>query len=189
MVFGISVFTRVALFILLSVFLVIYSWRSLRDFKSHGFYRFFAWEAMLALILLNLNYWFFQPFSIHQIISWLWLILSLFLVIEGVRLLRMVEKSESGRSDPSLKGFEKTTELVKTGIYRYIRHPLYSSLLFLCWGAFFKRPGWAALALAVIATFFLTITAKIEEAENSRFWGETYREYMKQTRMFVPYLF
>lgn len=189
MAFGIPVFTRVALFILLSVFLVLYSWRSLRDFKSHGFYRFFAWEAILALILLNLNYWFFQPLSIHQIISWLLLITSLFLVIEGVRLLRMVEKSGSRRSDPSLREFEKTTELVKLSIYRYIRHPLYSSLLFLCWGAFFKYPNWPGVGLAVIATFFLTITAKIEEAENIRFWGETYREYMKETRMFIPYLF
>jgi protein-S-isoprenylcysteine O-methyltransferase Ste14 len=180
---------RVALFIVLSIFLVFYSRQSLRSPKSHGFYRFFAWEAMSVLILLNLNYWFFQPFRIHQIISWLLLIASLFLVIEGVRLLRVVEKSESERSDPSLKGFEKTTELVKTGIYRYIRHPLYSSLLFLCWGAFFKHPDWSGAGLAVVATFFLTVTAKIEEAENIRFWGDTYREYMKQTRTFIPYLF
>jgi protein-S-isoprenylcysteine O-methyltransferase Ste14 len=177
------------LFLILSVFLALYSWRALRNPQSHGFYRFFAWEAILALILLNLNYWFFKPFNVHQIISWLLLITSLFLVIEGVRLLRMVEKSENQRNDPSLRGFEKTTELVKISIYRYIRHPLYSSLLFLCWGAFFKYPNWVALALAVFATCFLTITAKIEEAENLRFWGETYREYMKETRMFIPYLF
>jgi len=186
---GISVFFRVALFILLSILSALYSLRALRNPKSHGFYRFFAWEAILALILSNLNYWFYKPFSIHQIISWFLLITSLFLVIEGVRLLHRAEKSGNLRNDPSLREFEKSAELVKTSIYRYIRHPLYSSLLFLCWGVFFKLPGWVAFALAVIATFFLTVTAKIEETENIRFWGEAYREYMKETRMFIPYLF
>jgi protein-S-isoprenylcysteine O-methyltransferase Ste14 len=49
---------------------------------------------------------------------------------------------------------EKTTILVTTGAYRYIRHPLYSSLLFLAWGIFFKAPSWPGGLLALAATFF-----------------------------------
>jgi protein-S-isoprenylcysteine O-methyltransferase Ste14 len=162
---------------------------SLRDVRSHGFYRFFAWEAIVALILINLDDWYYKPFSAHQIVAWLLLFVSAFLVIHGVQLLRTVGKPDSQRKDPALLGMEKTTELVTVGAYRYIRHPLYSSLLFLAWGAFFKHPAWIGLSLASLATLLLSVTAKIEEAENMRYFGEAYEIYMRQTKMFVPFLF
>lgn len=115
--------------------------------------------------------------------------MSLFLVIHGARLLRIVGEPDSERDDPSLVGIEKTTELVVVGAYRYIRHPLYSSLLLLGWGTFFKQPSWAGVGLAAIATFFLIMTARIEEAENIRFFGDAYQNYMKQTKMFIPFIF
>jgi protein-S-isoprenylcysteine O-methyltransferase Ste14 len=85
--------------------------------------------------------------------------------------------------------FEKTTSLVTVGAYRYIRHPLYSSLLFLAWGVFFKNPSWPGAILAVTATLFLVMTARMEEAEDVRFFGPAYQAYMKQTKMFIPFLF
>jgi protein-S-isoprenylcysteine O-methyltransferase Ste14 len=88
-----------------------------------------------------------------------------------------------------LDAFEKTTTLVTTGVYCYIRHPLYSSLLFLAWGIFFKTPSWLGGLLALTATLCLAATARVEEAENLRFFGDAYRKYMKQTKMFIPFLF
>ena len=132
---------KVIIFIAASAGLVWVSWSSLRDLRSHGFYRFFAFEVIVILILLNINYWFYEPFSVHQIVSWLLLIISLFLVIHGFQLLHKVGKPDSKRKDSSLIGIEKTTELVMEGAYRYIRHPIYSSLLFLGWGVFFKQPS------------------------------------------------
>lgn len=161
----------------------------LRNPRSHGFYRFFAWEAILALILLNLGDWFLTPLAPHQIVSWLLLIASAYFVIDGVRLLRLVGQPDEGRPDAGLIGIEKTTQLVTVGVYKYIRHPLYSSLLFLGWGAFFKSPSWSELGLALGASAFLYITAKIEEGENLAYFGPSYGEYIKQTRMFIPFIF
>ena len=92
------------------------------------------------------------------------------------------------RADAALLDFERTAELVTTGIYGYIRHPMYSSLLLLAWGVFFKAPSWPGIALATIATGSLVATAKTEERENVRFFGPSYESYMKQTRMFVPFV-
>jgi len=36
---------------------------------------------------------------------------------------------------------------------------------------------------------FLFATAKADEAECIRFFGSSYQAYMKQTKMFVPFLF
>lgn len=164
--------------------------RSLRNPRSHGFFRFFAWETILALFILNVNYWFVDPFTLSQIIAWTLLAISLLLIIMGVQLFRKQGKPDPGRSDdPALIGIEKTTQLVTSGLYRYIRHPFYSSLLFLGWGIFFKQPGWVAGALTAVVTCFLVFTAKREESENLAYFGEDYREYMKSTKMFIPLLF
>jgi protein-S-isoprenylcysteine O-methyltransferase Ste14 len=80
-------------------------------------------------------------------------------------------------------------QLVTTGIYRYIRHPLYASLLALVWGTALKRPAAAALLLGLGATILLTVTAKLDEAECRRYFGEDYVRYMAHSRMFVPFLF
>ena len=178
-----------AVFIVGSAVIVYVSRASLRNPRSHGFYRFFAWETILALAALNLECWFVHPFAWYQLISWSLLIVSLFLVIHGVRLLKQMGKQNAQRDDSPMLGFEKTTAIVTAGAYRYIRHPLYSSLLFLTWGIAFKSPGWLNMLLALIATAFLVATARAEEVEDIRFFGPAYQTYMKQTKMFIPFLF
>lgn len=157
--------------------------------RSHGFYRFLAWEAIVVLILLNIESWFRSPFSWNQVISWCLLTASLFLVVHAVYMLRVMGKPDGQRDDPSLVGLEKTTMLVNSGAYRYVRHPMYSSLLFLAWGVFFKRPSWLGGLLAVTSTLLLVATARIEEAEDILFFGPDYEAYRKQTKMFIPFVF
>lgn len=72
--------TKTILFIIASAGFIWVSRPALKSSHSHGFYRFFAWEMILALFLMNVNYWFLVPFSLGQIISWVFLILSLVLI-------------------------------------------------------------------------------------------------------------
>lgn len=162
---------------------------SLRVPRSHGFHRFFAWEFLLALFLLNARKWFDEPFTLHQIVSWVLLLVSIPLVLQGVTLLRRAGRPTSARNEMPLLGFEKTTTLVTEGVYRYIRHPLYSSLFFLGWGIFFKDPSWLGVILTLATTLLLVRTARADENECIRFFGAVYQEYMKRTKMFIPFLF
>lgn len=180
---------KAAVFLAATAVLAYLSRASLRSPRSHGFYRFFAWEAILALILLNVEVWFHEPWSWNQMISWCLLLVSLILALHGVRLLRKIGAPDSRRDDPHLVAFERTTTLVEVGAYRYIRHPLYSSLLFLAWGVFFKAPSWIGGLLAVASTSFLVATARVEEAEDIRFFGAAYERYKQRTKMFIPFVF
>jgi protein-S-isoprenylcysteine O-methyltransferase Ste14 len=180
---------KLILFLVLSAALVFISRASLLKPRSHGFYRFFAWEVILAQALLNIEVWFTRALAWHQLISWLLLIGSLALAIHGAWLLKQVGAQDAKRSDSPMLGFEKTTRLVVIGAYRYIRHPLYASLLFLSWGVYFKDPNWPGFILVLAASGLLWATARAEEAEDVRFFGEEYREYMKKTAMFFPFLF
>lgn len=180
---------KLIVFIVASAGMVWLSRSCLSSVRSHGFYRFFAWEAILALLLLNLDYWLLEPLCIRQIASWMLLSVCSYLVIDGVRSLHTLGKPDRSRSDPALIGIEKTTELVTTGVYKYIRHPIYGSLLFLTWGTFLKDPSITGSIIALFASLFLTITARVEEAENIAYFGARYQDYMTRTTMFVPYLF
>ncbi|MFQ6115414.1 MAG: methyltransferase family protein, partial [bacterium] len=111
------------------------------------------------------------------------------LVYQGVQLLYRKGKLDPKRSDSGLWGIERTTRLVTTGVYRYIRHPFYCSLLLLSWGILLKRVTWIGISLGVTTTIFLIITARKEEIENIQYFGEAYQEYMKHTKMFVPFIF
>jgi protein-S-isoprenylcysteine O-methyltransferase Ste14 len=97
-------------------------------------------------------------------------------------------KSNIKRNDKSLYTFEKTTELVDTGIYKYIRHPLYSSLVFLTWGIFFKNTDLWLLVVALFSTVCLYITAKMDEKECVEFFGPKYSEYKRHSKMFVFFI-
>lgn len=180
--------TRVIVFSIVSILIVYISRKSILHPGAHGFYRFFAWECMLALALINVPHWFKYPFSLQQIASWLFLCISLFLVAHGVYLLKLIGKPSQDRADKELIEFEKTSALVTVGAYRYIRHPLYSSLLFLAWGVFLKHFSWPGLVLAVFSTLFLFLTARRDEVECLQHFSDAYRDYMRETKRFIPFL-
>lgn len=175
-------------FVLLSIPVVIISWKSFSNTKSHGFYRFFSFELILLLLVFKIEFWFAHPFAIHQIISWILLIISLFLVFTGVFTLKKSGKQKISRQQDDLLPFEKTTELVKTGIFKYIRHPMYSSLLLLTWGIYLKNPDIVFLFVAMFSSLFLFFTALADEKECIQFFGSQYTEYMKTTKRFIPFV-
>jgi protein-S-isoprenylcysteine O-methyltransferase Ste14 len=158
-----------------------YSITSLHQAGSHGFYRFFAWEFILGMLVINLRTWFVQPFAWYQIISWILLFLSLFPLFAGLQALHSQGKPSGS--------FEATTQLADHGIYHLIRHPLYASLLYLAWGLLFKSPSLIDGCGVVVATTFLFATARADEAECMVKFGQPYADYMKKTRMFIPFVF
>lgn len=179
---------RAILFALGSIGLIWLSRRSLLRPASHGFPRFFAFEAILALFLLNAPYWFVRAFGTQQLISWFLLAVSAVLVVWGVILLRGLGRARPATDGAPVFEWENTASLVTSGIYRYIRHPMYSSLLFLAWGTLLKSVSTTALALATLATVAVVATARVEESENVARFGQEYRDYMRRSRRFVPFV-
>ncbi len=177
-------------FVAITLVLVFISRESLMRPRSHGFYRFFAWETILALILLNIPVWFHDPLHWHQVASWILLTVSIVPLLLGIiGLQTRGSPRQQGRDEPELLAFERTTVLVQSGIFSRIRHPLYASLLLLAWGLFFKEPTIAGAGLIAAATILLVLMAKRDEAECLQRFGHDYEEYMRQTRMFIPFLF
>jgi protein-S-isoprenylcysteine O-methyltransferase Ste14 len=102
--------------------------------------------------------------------------------------MKKVGKQGTNRNEKTLYQFEKTTELIEQGIFKYIRHPLYSSLLFLTWGIFLKNFSIELLFVSMLSTVFLYLTAIFDEKECINFFGDKYIEYMKKSKRFIPYI-
>ena len=161
--------------------IIIFSWfLSIKHKRYHGIARFFAFESIFILFLMNYRSWFLDPFSPVHILSWLLLILSIYPVTAGYILLKKVGKPDSN--------FENTSVLVQSGIYAYIRHPLYLSVLLLGTGIMLKDISSVQLLLGTINIIALIFTALIEEKEMVMKFGDEYRTYMKNTKMFIPWL-
>jgi len=173
---------RLAVFLAGTLVIAVLSWFvSIRQGRYHGVYRFFAFEGILGLLLLNFRAWFRNPFSPLQIFSWLFLLVSLPLVFGGVlRILR--EGRPSGQ-------FENTTRLATGGLYRVIRHPMYASYSAFALGVFLKdvTPWTTAIILGIAGATWLT--ARQEEKEMLARFGPAYAAYMARTKRFVPGLF
>jgi protein-S-isoprenylcysteine O-methyltransferase Ste14 len=169
------------LLIIGTIFIILFSWfLSIKNKRYHGIARFFSFESIFILILLNLHIWFKDPFSTLQIISWLLLCFSVYPAIAGFITLKKIGKPGAN--------FENTSVLVKKGLYKYIRHPLYLSLFIFGTGIVFKDPGTAQLILGFVNLVAVFLTSKIEEKEMIARFGQEYKDYIKETKMFVPYI-
>ena len=161
--------------------LVAIFWGSLRSWRFHGCFRLFAFESLLAMLLLNAEHWFWNPFSLIQIASWILLTSSLLLSLHGFRLLRIMGKPQGQ--------IEDTTRLVTAGAYHYIRHPLYCSLILLGLGIYLKNPSAVGTVLLLLLGTSLYATGRVEESENLRKFGDEYARYLETTKMFIPFIF
>ena len=80
--------------------------------------------------------------------------------------------------------------LVKTGIYRLIRHPMYSSFFLLGLAQLLLLPNWfAGLAGVVGAGILFAFRVRREEQMMLESFGDEYRSYMSQTKRIVPWVF
>ncbi|MBL8098363.1 MAG: isoprenylcysteine carboxylmethyltransferase family protein [Anaerolineales bacterium] len=97
--------------------------------------------------------------------------------------------SSIGSGISPTSGTRKEHKLVTNGIYKYIRHPLYTfgSSLFISFGM--MADNWFIALLGIIAFIGMAIRTPKEEANLIEKFGDEYREYMKRTGRFLPKLF
>lgn len=164
-----------------TVLIVLFSWFvSIRDKRYHGVARFFSFESILLLGLLNGPVWFRDPLSHLQVLSWIFLIVSAVLAAWALVLFFRIGKPKGS--------FENTTKLVTTGLYGVIRHPMYASLFYLGTGVWLKDINAVTTNLALLNLLAVLATMKIEEGEMIARFGGEYRSYMKRTKKFMPYI-
>ena len=75
--------------------------------------------------------------------------------------------------------------LVTSGLYRWVRHPIYSGVLAMAWGWTLAHPTWATAVAALTLTVLLATKSRYEEGLLVARFAD-YAEYAARTPRFVP---
>jgi len=78
------------------------------------------------------------------------------------------------------------TELVQTGIFRYLRNPYFQSYYMKFLGLLLISPGGLLIALVLLSSFSIYRMVLAEEKYLLELHGEPYRLYMKSSYRFIP---
>jgi protein-S-isoprenylcysteine O-methyltransferase Ste14 len=79
--------------------------------------------------------------------------------------------------------------LVKTGVYRLIRHPMYSSFFLLGLAQMLLLPNWLAGISGIVgAAILFAFRVPREEQLMLESFGDEYRAYMTHTKRIVPWI-
>src|SRR3989344_8634406 len=84
---------------------------------------------------------------------------------------------------------EKISKIVTAGVYKIVRHPIYSADIVLAWGIFFHWPYLKILLSAIWLTLVLIFWMRLEEKALAEKFGEEYSNYKKKVPMFVTKFF
>ena len=77
-------------------------------------------------------------------------------------------------------------ELVTSGPYRYVRHPIYTGILMGLLGTALAINLYYLIALAVLTGYFVS-SASVEERNMTDAFPEQYPEYKSHTKLLIPF--
>jgi protein-S-isoprenylcysteine O-methyltransferase Ste14 len=80
-------------------------------------------------------------------------------------------------------------ELIKTDLYKYVRHPLYSATLGFVWSIFLFNPLLSNFISCLCITLYKIAGIFLEEKKLLLEFGESYLHYRSKTPMLIPKFF
>ena len=79
-------------------------------------------------------------------------------------------------------------ELVTTGVYAYVRNPVYSAFMFMCTGVLLMYGNLVLLLLSIIYWGFMTVLMKsTEEKWLEDLYGQEYIQYLQRVNRCIPW--
>lgn len=92
-----------------------------------------------------------------------------------------------GRNWGTPMSVKEDPELVTTGPYALVRHPIYSGMLLAMVGSALAVGGVYLIPAVIIGLYFL-LAARSEEGLMARQFPEAYARYRAKTKLLIPYL-
>lgn len=79
-------------------------------------------------------------------------------------------------------------ELVTTGPYRFVRHPIYTGIIVGMIGTTMAVTVYWAVGVVLVGGYFI-YSATVEEHNMARLFPDAYPEYKRRTKMLIPFVF
>lgn len=133
--------------------------------------------------LLGLKVLTFNPNLILQVIGILLVTLGILISISA-----RISLSSNWSAGYEYQVKEKQ-KLVNKGIYKSLRHPIYLGMILILTGAELVVNSYLWIASLVIMSYIMTRWAEREEKLLTDHFGGEYKNYMKKSKMFLPYVY
>ncbi len=151
----------------------------------HKYYRI-LYNCIAIAGLIPLLYW-----SMRQTIAWeipFHQPLGILLSLSGLFFMR---KAFQAFDIPAFLGLkpEVDTALVRTGMYAYVRHPLYFASILLIGGLTLLFPSKSMLLVMGISYTYILIGSKLEERKLKMHFGQAYVDYAKEVKALIPFVY
>jgi protein-S-isoprenylcysteine O-methyltransferase Ste14 len=160
------------------------------DRMEAPFKRFMAYHLPLfaACVLLGEGEWYGDTWLHRRFLAELAVFqpAGLVLVIGGV-FLAVWARHMLGRNWSVAPQLKHEHELIQSGPYRHVRHPIYSGLLLAFLGTTVMIGEWRALLAFAIVLASFAHKYRVEERMLQRHFGEGYRQYAARTGALLPW--
>ena len=94
-----------------------------------------------------------------------------------------------GRNWSGYVTYKEGQTLVTTGPYRYVRHPIYTSMILMFIGTILYYGSLIISVIFVILAINFILRTRKEEEIMIKLFGERYKEYMKRTKRLIPLIY
>jgi protein-S-isoprenylcysteine O-methyltransferase Ste14 len=115
--------------------------------------------------------------------------IGLFVAIAALTMFRLTHKALGRNWSVSLE-VRESHKLISNGIYRYVRHPMYTAFWLWAVAQALLLPNWFA-GCAGLVGFGILFFGRINKEEELMLenFGEDYREYMSRTTRVIPWIY
>jgi protein-S-isoprenylcysteine O-methyltransferase Ste14 len=115
-------------------------------------------------------------------------LLGLLLTIAGLALAFWARATLGGNWSGTIQ-FKENHELVQSGPYAFVRHPIYTAILMMFLGTAIANGTLGALIALPLAVASFIVKARQEEALMGKHFPDEYAAYRAHTRMIVPFVY
>ena len=146
---------------------------------------YLLWAVIFVSMTVGLSFTEAWQFGVVPNTHWLrWAALAT--LIAGLAL-RWTAIFTLGKSFSSNVAIHATQTVLKTGLYRWMRHPSYTGLIMIFVATGLRTRNWLSfLIITVPTTAALLYRIHVEEAALRGHFGAEYIEYSRQTKRLIP---
>ena len=138
--------------------------------------------VLLTIISIFLSATRFIPVITFTNMRWIFILIGILCFIIGITL--WLKAVIIDRLDAHII----KNELVTTGVYAYVRNPVYSAFMFVCTGVLLIYGNLVLLVLPIIYWGFMTVLMKLtEEKWLEDLYGKEYVQYRQRVNRCIPW--
>jgi protein-S-isoprenylcysteine O-methyltransferase Ste14 len=177
---------------ILALILVIFFFLFRSRFLKH--YKKFTTRTLIKYFIILFLFYFYIAgyFDFAQLDFNIYfrLIVGIIIIFLGMFLLFLAHSYLRTNWSPIIeKKFSKSRSLIKSGPYKYIRHPIYTASFISLLGLFILTANWLLTGIPlIILVLFYSYKIPKEEKELINNFGKRYEDYMKTTGGLMPKL-